>query len=318
MVELIEKLSHAKQKRQPGYLSLIKVSVSVLLMGFLFYKSDLSRYAELASNSSPVYLLSALFLTILAIILSAYKWQLLVKAQGFSVSLRSLTSSYFVGLFFNNFMPTSIGGDVVRVYDLRKMINDGPAAAASVVTERVLAAFTLGIIVLLGAGFYSGGVSRYKSLIIVFAGLCLLSLLATLYAHRLSAIFARFRSPLVQKIQDMGLFMRSSVEHKPILVQVLFYSLIFQLMVVVINVFIIKALGLNVPFGFILIAIPIIFAITMLPVSMNGLGVREATYAYFFSQVGLSTEESIAVSIFFFLIVTLVSLIGGVIFATRK
>ncbi|HEY3373777.1 MAG TPA: lysylphosphatidylglycerol synthase transmembrane domain-containing protein [Candidatus Aquicultor sp.] len=314
----MEKLSNVTQKRPSRLSALIKTAVSALLIAALLYKSDLNQYVELIKNSSPVYLLVALVLTVASIVLSAYKWQLLVMAQGFTVPLRSLTSSYFVGLFFNNFMPTSIGGDVVRVYDLRKMIADGPAAAASVVAERVLAAFTLGLIVLGGVLVSADSVARYKPLIIVFVLLCTLLLLAVLSAHRFGAVLARFESSVVRKLKETADSMRVCVDHKPTLVQVLIYSLVFQLTVVAINIFIIKALGLTVPYGFVLLFIPIISAITMLPISLNGLGVREAMYVYFFSQVGLSTEESITISIFFFIIVTLVSLIGGIIFAVRK
>ncbi|OIO86616.1 MAG: hypothetical protein COW32_05500 [Candidatus Aquicultor secundus] len=318
MLEAARKLSYIEQKKQPRYFAFIKIAVSVALIATLLYKSDTHKYIELIQHSSPVYLLIALLLTVFSIIVSAYKWQLLTIAQGFAVPLRSLVSSYFVGLFFNNFMPTSIGGDVVRVYDLRKITKDGPTAAASVVAERVLASFTLGLIVLCGVAFSSGYLTRYLPLIIAFVAVCMASLIVVLYAHKFGAVLERFESAFVKKLKNMAESMRSSVEHKPTLLKVLIYSLIFQLMVVLINIFILKALGLNVPAAFVLLSIPIISAITMLPVSLNGLGVREATYVYFFSQVGLSTEESIAVSIYFFLIVTLVSLIGGVIFAARK
>ena len=292
--------------------------MSVFLIGALLAKSDLDKYAELIRNSSPLYLGLALLITVVSIILSAYKWQLLVIAQGFTVPLRRLISSYFVGLFFNNFMPTSIGGDVVRVLDLRKMTSSGPAAAASVVAERVLAAFTLGLIVLCGVAFGTGVTARFSVAIIVFVGICALALLGILYAHKLAPLLARYEASIAGKLKETAESIRSSVENKNTLVKVLFYSFIFQLMVIAINIFIIKALGLHVPIAFVFLFIPIIFAITMLPISMNGLGLREATYAYFFTQAGLSTEESVTISLFFFLIVTLVSLIGGVIFALRK
>lgn len=317
-MELVQESPQLQTKGQSRHIALLRAAISVVLIGALFAKSDLGKYAELIRNSSPLYLGLALLVTVVSIILSAYKWQLLVIAQGFTVPLRRLISSYFVGLFFNNFMPTSIGGDVVRVLDLRKMTSSGPAAAASVVAERVLAAFTLGLIVLCGVAFGSEMMARYRVVILVFVGICALALLGILYAHKLSPFLARYGATIAGKFKEMAESIHTSVENKNTLVKVLFYSFIFQLMVVAINVFIIKALGLDVPIAFVFLFIPIIFAITMLPISLNGLGLREATYAYFFAQVGLSTEESVTISLFFFLIVTLVSLIGGVIFALRK
>ncbi|MDP2211779.1 MAG: lysylphosphatidylglycerol synthase transmembrane domain-containing protein, partial [Candidatus Aquicultor sp.] len=296
-MELTQKLSQLQKKGQSRYVALLKAAISVSLIGALLAKSDLDKYTELISNSSPLYLGLALLITVVSIVLSAYKWQLLVIAQGFSVPLRQLISSYFVGLFFNNFMPTSIGGDVVRVLDLRKMTSSGPAAAASVVAERVLAAFTLGLIVLCGVAFGTGVMARYRVVILVFVGICALALLGILYAHRLAPILSRYEASIAGKLKETAESIRSSVENKNTLVKVLFYSFIFQLMVVSINVFIIKALGLHVPIAFVFLFIPIIFAITMLPISMNGLGLREATYAYFFAQAGLSTEESVTISL---------------------
>ena len=317
-MELTQEISQLQGKGRSRHLALFKAVISLVLLGALLAKSDLGKYAELISASSPLYLALALLITVVSIVLSAYKWQLLVIAQGFTVPLRRLISSYFVGLFFNNFMPTSIGGDVVRVLDLRKMTSSGPAAAASVVAERVLAAFTLGLIVLCGVAFGSEMMARYRVVILVFVGICALALLGILYAHKLSPFLARYGATIACKFKETAESIHTSVENKHTLVKVLFYSFIFQLMVVAINVFIIKALGLNVPIAFVFLFIPIIFAITMLPISLNGLGLREATYAYFFAQVGLSTEESVTISLFFFIIVTLVSLIGGVIFALRK
>lgn len=317
-LELAQNLSQTKVNKSSLYVTLIKVTVSLFLLGLLLYKSNLDKYLDIVQKSSPIYLLLALLVTVLSILLSAYKWQILVHAQGFRVPLRNLTASYFVGLFFNNFMPTSIGGDLVRVYDLRKMIKNGPAAAASVVAERVLASFTLGLIVLCGVMLSSGLAAKYKLLVLVFVALCIVALLGILQAHRLGSFLSRFEAGLLKKAGTMIDSVRSCISHKPSLVMVLVYSLAFQFMVVAINMLIAKALGLHVPVAYALLSIPIIFAITMLPVSMNGLGVREAGYVYFFSQVGLSTEEAVAISIFFFLVVTLVSLIGGGIFALRK
>src|SRR3990172_918016 len=102
-MELTQKSSQLQRKGQSRYLALFKVAMSVFLIGALLAKSDLDKYAELIRNSSPLYLGLALLVTVVSIILSAYKWQLLVIAQGFTVPLRRLISSYFVGLFFNNF-----------------------------------------------------------------------------------------------------------------------------------------------------------------------------------------------------------------------
>lgn len=307
-----------KRKEQSYYPTLLRAGISILLLLVLFYRSDTGRYIELIMNSSPLYLLLALLLTVLSIIVSAYKWRLLVVAQGYSVPLRALISSYFVGLFFNNFLPTSIGGDAYRIYDLRKVIGDGPAATASVVAERILASFTLGLIVLLGAVLDFDNLAGLKLTVLIFVGICFLLSLVVFYGHKLGFLLKSFKGLPARKIKETLDSMSASVQNRPGTIMVLVLSFIFQAMVILINVSIIRALGLNIPVSLVFLFIPIILAVTMLPVSMNGLGVREMAYAYFFTRVGISTEEAVAVSICFFLTVTLVSLIGGIIFVFRK
>lgn len=305
-------------KRQSTLSMLSKAGVSIALIAVLIWKSNIGRYAELLQGAVPAYIITAILITLLFVVISAYKWQLLITAQRFSVPLRKLISSYFVGLFFNNFLPTSIGGDVVRIFDLRKMIGNGNAAAASVVAERVLASVTLGLIVLSGAALNAQALAGYRGLILIFTFICAASFVAVIYSHKLSAWLKRSDSALSLRLRGVADSIQTAVENRPVLLKVLFYSFICQVMVVLVNLAIIKAFGLKVPIAFVFLFIPMIFAISMLPVSLNGLGVREAAYVYFFGRVGLSTEESLAISICFILIVTLVSLTGGVIFATRK
>lgn len=95
------------------------------------------------------YLGMAFMLALAAVILSAYKWQVLLRSRNLEPGLKELTRSYFLGLFFNNFLPSSIGGDVVRAVRVAKLTGQQVEAAASVVMERLLATFALVFLALL-------------------------------------------------------------------------------------------------------------------------------------------------------------------------
>jgi hypothetical protein len=99
---------------------------------------------------------------------------------------------------------------------------------------------------------------------------------------------------------------------------VVFLSIAFHIIVVLITFFIFLSVGVYVPFAYCLLFIPIISAIQLLPISISGFGVREGAYVYFFGSVGLSGAEAIAASLSFWAMVALVSLAGGVIFALRR
>ena len=298
----------------------LRLTVSLVLIGLIFYKMDLARFVGLMRQANLIGLAVALLLVIVAVVLSAFKWQRLLLVQGVEVSLPRLTAIYFVGLFFNNFLPTSIGGDVVRIYDLAK-ITDRPAeSAASVISERVLASVALGLVAVAGLLFSQGRAAQFTQLIGAFCALLLLLLLALLTGKRWGPWVARrLPDPQGLKSKARGFLggISACVSDRWVLAWVILLSVGFQALVVLINYAIFQALGSQVSLAYCLLFIPIIMAISMLPISINGLGVREGAYAYFFGQIGLSTAESVAASLLFFILVALASLIGGAIFALR-
>lgn len=296
--------------------------VSAILLIFLLQGAQLSDFTALAQKADVVYLGIGLLLVVAALVVSAYKWQLLLVVQNVQVPLWRLFSSYLVGLFFNNFLPTNIGGDLVRMHDISKYSGRGAEAVASVIGERLLAAFALALTAAAGLALSYQVANGFGGMV---AAVFLLSL-------AIIAIFAndRLREAVGQKVKVPDIFslrkrlsgvatsMSTCLSDRTTVFWVLVYSLVFHFIVVLINYVIFLALGLNVPLVYCLLFIPIISAIQMLPVSINGLGVREGAYVYFFGWLGLSTAEAIASSLIFWALVALVSLAGGVMFALRK
>jgi len=127
-----------------------RIGVSLALMVVIFHQIDFSEFIGLVKGADVFYLALAVGLVIGGLIVGAYRWQRLLIVQGVSVPLPRLISSYFVGLFFNNFLPTGMGGDVVRIYDVAKYSRQPSASAASVIAERALGSFAQGLIALFG------------------------------------------------------------------------------------------------------------------------------------------------------------------------
>jgi len=131
----------------------IRFGGTVLLLGWLFVKVPWERVWPVWQQLSPGAWLAAVLLTVLAMVVSAYKWQLILTEPGMETpKLGFLLRIYFIGLFFNNFLPSGMGGDVVRIA-LTARKTGTAVAAASVVTERIWA--SLGLIVLCLIGFFS-------------------------------------------------------------------------------------------------------------------------------------------------------------------
>jgi len=106
--------SHKKRLLNWG----LRLAVSAALLTFLLRGARLSEFAEVVNRADRAQLGAGLLLVVVALVVSAYKWQWLLIAQNVRVPLGKLFTSYLVGLFFNNFLPTNIGGDVVRMYDI--------------------------------------------------------------------------------------------------------------------------------------------------------------------------------------------------------
>jgi len=229
-----------------------------------------------------------------------------------------LISSYFVGLFFNNFLPTSMGGDVVRIYDVARYSRRPSASAASVIAERALSALAQGLIALLGLALGYDIAKRFsREIVALFAVLCIV-LAALLFGDRLARRL-NLSDPLSLKGKVVGVLESISfcLRNKSLALWVVFVSLFFHGVIVLINYMIFRALEAEVSLIYCSLVIPIILFITLLPLSINGLGIREWAYIYFFGRLGLSMAEAVAASLLFFLLLTLTSLIGGVIFALR-
>jgi len=90
------------------------------------------------------------------------------------------------------------------------------------------------------------------------------------------------------------------------------------MVVVLANYLIFRSLGVEVPLVYCLIFIPLISALSLLPISFNGLGIREGGYIFFFSQIGLNMTQAVSASLVFFVLVVLTSLIGGIAFVFQR
>ena len=127
----------------------IKLIITIGLMGYVlteagvFTATGRSALYEQVRNADPVYVGLSLLLSIILNLSSSIKWHMLLQARGLRSKFGNLFAYYYIGKFFNLFLPTSVGGDVVRIYKLGKEIGDGEAATASVFVERFTGMITL-------------------------------------------------------------------------------------------------------------------------------------------------------------------------------
>ena len=292
--------------------------VSVALLAALFWKFGAGSVWGTLRSASPLWLAAGVGLVVLAMLVSAWKWQILLASHGLRVGLGRLFGTYLIGLFFNNFLPSNIGGDVVRVHDVTKLTGQGAATTASVIGERLLAGLALALTAAV-ALLFSVGASRQVGasvalVLVVF--ILLIALIASARVRTLAGhLLPRARGSAVARVmRHMG----ESFGDRGAVVRVMVLSFAFHATVVLFGWSTFQAIGARVPLATCFLFIPIIMAIQLVPVSLNGLGVREGAYVFFFGSAGLDAGQAVAASLLFALLTTLVSLSGGVLFATRR
>ena len=299
----------------------LRLLVAVLLIALLFVNLNVEHLVQRLLNLSWQGTAAAFAIVFLAIVISAWKWGLILQARQHRLPFLTLLRLYFVGLFFNNVLPTAVGGDAVRAWEATKETGEVPEAIGSVVSERLIAGVALGITALLGLPFIESDSSTAKmvALFLLFdvalVALFLIPRVAEgMVGKALPNRLAKLNSVVVQTVQAV----RDTLRKPRLFVTILLLSILFQICVAGVNAAIFQALGAPVSLAHCVIYTPMIFTIAMLPISISGFGVREAAYWYFFSQVGVGQAEAVAASLLFFVIVGICSLPGAPLFVFRR
>jgi hypothetical protein len=272
------------------------------------------------SARTVLWLLLAALLTLAGLVLSALRWQRVLGVLGLHAGLKRLLSHYLAGQFVSNVLPTTIGGDVLRVTRLSRETGESPGTFASVVLERLTGWLVLPVISV--AGFLVNpplrhlGTATRVALGLAFATLIALGML--LYAvadQRIGGRFAardgwrRFAGAVHLGLDELRRQPRAAAN-------VLLVGFAYQIVLVLAAVAAAQALGVR-PAGFtaLLAFFPAVAIAQVLPIGISGLGIREGAFVLFLGPLGVATEEAIALGLLLYLLNLGVSLLGAPAFA---
>jgi uncharacterized membrane protein YbhN (UPF0104 family) len=282
----------------------VRVAVSIGLAGYILTHEVAAADLSATMAGVDVRLLAlAAAIYLAGQCLSAIKWRVLGRSVGFERSLGTYTRFYFIGMFFNVFGPSTLGGDLVRSLYL----GDGRRpvlAVSSVVFDRMS-----GLAVLMAMG----AIALLASPQYQFPW----PLTAAVVAGGIGLIVAWWTLPMLICLLPTHNRMRRQVEHdlapfwrdRGMLIRVVALSLSFHLSQVVLQWVLVRAAGATVPFGYCLVFHPLLAFVTALPVSVSGLGVREGGYLFFLGRIGIAEPVAVTVGLLWWL----VSLVGGVV-----
>jgi uncharacterized membrane protein YbhN (UPF0104 family) len=304
----------------------LKAGVSIVLLALLFSKVDVPRLWTVARTASVPWLIGALGLYLGMILVSAWRWGLLLRAQHIPFSFGGLTSSFLVATFFNNFLPSNIGGDVVRVADTAPAAGSKTLATTVVLIDRGLGLLGLVLVAALGASAGLGpAMVGPVGPGMLWAGFGVATMLAT-PALLMPEGFTRILQPLRivhpewvdQRLERLTVALSRFKESPGALVSCFLGAVAVQGILVAFYLAIAHSLHIPITFAQLAVVVPISFIVQMVPVSMNGFGVREATFGFYFTRLGLPLESALLVSFIGAALVLLFSLSGGVAYVARQ
>jgi len=302
--------------------TLLKAGVSVALLAFFLSRVDIIHFFRVLSAAQFYYIAAAMLIYLFGQLISSLRWALLARTLGFRNPYRDFAAIYFIGMFFSLFTPSTVGGDVGRVFYLaRDGANDkggkaGPVASAtvSVLVDRAVGMAVLiwiGAIVVAAFPVYDlGPAIRYVTFAIAagfVVGFFSLPILSRLLEGRDNRI-----------LRALHLAVENYRHHWRALVQAMALSLIVHALQSWIHVLLGRSLGIEIPWSYAFIVYPLVGTFSALPVSLNGIGLREGGYLFLLRHIGVGSERAIAFGLLWFIVVVLDSLIGGMIFVVKK
>jgi uncharacterized protein (TIRG00374 family) len=280
-------------------------------------------WTTLASVNIPLVIL-ALVLSIASVASKAWRWGVVMRWRGIQLSPTYLLFSYFIGMFFNNFLPSGMGGDAVRAYEAARDTGRGAESVAAVIIERgsgMLAVFAAGSIfalywpsipigiALLVHGLFLGSVIAIWALWLDITGRILAAIGARL-PPKLAGIWAK----IIKVYEEFRVYRREW----RLLVVVMGQSMVTLVLTLLSVYTLLLAFDTPALFPGFIGMYAIITAIDVVPISLNGLGIREGSYVFFLGVIDVPGTVALGVALMVRFLVLIQAAIGGIVFVTRN
>lgn len=298
---------------------LFKAAVSFAILAFIFTRIDLSQIATRLQYLSLPFIIFALLFYTGCQWLSCLRWQVVLRSAGYHIPIRYLLSSYFAGMFVSIFLPSSVGGDVYRVYRITKVIDAPETAFASVFLERftgLAAVFALALVGIPPALKIIGSWDIIL-LFLICAGIIWggFLLIASPWLLNLSRPWLKKirLGGLCDRLDKVQLIVIQYLKHRQSLGLAIAISFVIQLSIIFYQYLLAQQLKIPISYLELLVFTPISIVVTLMPISLGGLGIQEGLWAYLFTRIGLTAEQAVLLSLTFTILGWVLALPGAII-----
>ncbi len=303
----------------------IKLLVSLGLIAYLAESMNWQELGTIFAQIAPQYFALAAFFFLVSNTLGSVQWYLLLRAQNLPIRFGQALVFYFVGVFFNNVLLGNIGGDAMRIYDIRRLTGESSGGVAATMMDRFIGLFSTCGLALAAYPLIVGTANNSSLLVSVLVPvwLGLIVVLAMGLSRRIGSLIERLLLRFLPQVvgEMVGKLRRSVVvyrERVPLLFAVWCISLGVQFCRILVYWSAGMAIGMVPGLLYFMCFQPIAAVIASLPISIGGLGVRENTLVGLFGGLGFAPEVSTAMSLLGYLAGILASLIGGIAFVLRR
>lgn len=290
-------------------LPFLRIGFSLFLIIFLLNRFDFTLIYQNIKKTRIEFLALAVLLNFIGDFLSSLQWKFVLAIHRIKTGMKKLFSLYLIGAFFNNFLPTSIGGDVYKIHRLSKNNVSINHAITSVLMTRVMGLWSLLLI---------ATVVLFSPINLALTGADIKFILAILWVIVLVTLFlpkflSRFKflrelhSVLDHYRQGKRLFLRSFIT-----------SIIAQILGIFFCWAVAGSLSLKLTFTQIAYFSSLTIIISALPVTINGLGIREGIYVWLFNKAGIGGETALSFSFLIVILIAFRSIIGGILYASKR
>jgi uncharacterized protein (TIRG00374 family) len=304
---------------------LLKIAISAGLTALLLKRIGPDTILASLEHVRWIWIVSALGLFTASCFLGSLQWWMLLKAGGVRIAFRQTLHFYYVGLFFNNFFISNLGGDVFRMVDIQRYSNDGTAAVSTVFLDRVMGLLLMSGLAVLASPFLlirqTADFKFFPLLSMLIAGwtLVLLALFSKRFVRPFVWLVTRITPEklhlkgraIYQQIYDFG-------RQRSFFIRVLLISLCVQSARIFTHYLLGRSLGLDVSPLYFFLFIPIVAIMASLPVSIGGLGMREQSAVILFGTVGMAAQDATVMAFLSYLVAIITSIPGGLLFIVRN
>ena len=300
-----------------------KILLSVALFAYVVAKVSPRNVWATMKGADPALIGLAAALFFVSSLIGSWLWARLLRAQGVSIPYPKAASYYFVGLFFNNFLPSNIGGDIARISDAAKHADHVSPVFSATLMDRLIGVVSIGflaVVASIAALHRLHLYAIYWTTLVVF--LLAVAFFASIFNRGILEAFERpFRAIGAQKIERAIARLMDDLHgfrsEGRALAAAFVASTLVQISRIYVHYLVGLALGVRISLAYYFLFVPVLAALISLPISLNGLGVREGAAVVLFQLAGLSREQSFSIPFLTYMLAVMISLLGGFIFISR-